>query len=49
MKEVLIKKITSRKFWALLSGVATCSLVLFGTEESQIVKITALIGSIGSV
>jgi hypothetical protein len=39
------QKLSSRKFWALIAGVATSSLVLFGTDEETITKIVALIGA----
>jgi len=42
-------KLGSRKFWALLAGVATSALVLFGTDADTITKVAALIGAVGSV
>ncbi|NGQ94992.1 hypothetical protein G3578_07310 [Brevibacillus sp. SYP-B805] len=41
-------KLASRKFWALLAGVATSSMVLFGTDAGTATKVVALIGSVGS-
>ncbi|MBR8661114.1 MULTISPECIES: hypothetical protein [Brevibacillus] len=41
-------KLGSRKFWALIAGVATSALVLFGTDADTITKVVALIGAIGS-
>jgi len=43
------KKLSSRKFWALVAGVATSALVLAGAGEDTIVKITGLITSVGAV
>ncbi|WP_028988015.1 hypothetical protein [Thermicanus aegyptius] len=43
------RKLGSRKFWALLAGVATSILVLFGASEDTITKVVALIGAVGSV
>ncbi|MED1851813.1 hypothetical protein P4V33_09125 [Brevibacillus borstelensis] len=43
------KKLSSRKFWALIAGVATCTMVLFGTDSDTTEKVVALIGSIGAV
>lgn len=41
-------KLGSRKFWALATGVATSTLVLFGTDADTITKVVALVGAIGS-
>lgn len=43
------RKLGSRKFWALVAGVATSVLVLVGAGEDTAVKITGLITTIGSV
>lgn len=43
------RKLASRKFWALVAGVATSVLVLFGAGEEVAVKITGLITAVGSV
>lgn len=43
------RKLGSRKFWALLAGVVTSVLVLAGAGEDTIVKVTALITSVGAV
>lgn len=42
-------KLASRKFWALVAGVATSAMVLFETDVDTATKVTALIGAIGSV
>lgn len=43
------QKLGSRKFWALVAGVATSVLVLVGAGEDAAVKITGLITAVGSV
>jgi len=48
-KQDLIRKLSSRKFWALIAGLATSVLVLANAGEDTIVKVTGLIGAIGSV
>jgi hypothetical protein len=42
------KKLSSRKFWALVATFAASMLVLFGVGEADITKITALITAAGS-
>ncbi|MUT67816.1 hypothetical protein [Paenibacillus sp. NEAU-GSW1] len=43
------RKLASRKFWALVSAVATSVIVLVGAGEEAAVKITGLISAVGSV
>lgn len=43
------RKLGSRKFWALVAGVATSVLVLSGAGEDTAVKITGVIAAVGSV
>lgn len=43
------RKLSSRKFWALVAGVATSAMVLFGLETGEIEKVVALITALGSV
>jgi len=43
------RKLSSRKFWALVAAVATSVLVLVGAGEETAVKITGLITAVGSV
>ena len=43
------RKLASRKFWALVAGVATSIIVLLGAGEDAAVKITGLITAVGSV
>lgn len=41
-------KLGSRKFWALIAGVAVSVLVLIGAGEDTTVKVVALITAVGS-
>mgnify|MGYP001408409708 CR=1 FL=1 len=43
------RKLGSRKFWALVAGVATSVIVLAGAGEEAAVKITGLITAVGAV
>lgn len=43
------RKLSSRKFWALVAGVATSVMVLAGAGEDTTTKVVGLIGAIGSV
>jgi hypothetical protein len=45
------KKVASRKFWALLAGLATSALTVFGySSDSEVtLKIVGLIGAFGSI
>lgn len=43
------RKLSSRKFWALLAGLATSGLVLFNVPENTIAQVAAVIGAFGSV
>ena len=45
----MIKKLGSRKFWALVATFVTSLLVIFGVGEADITKITAIITSAGAV
>jgi hypothetical protein len=47
--KVLLSKISSRKFWALVAGVATSILVIFKAPDTVILQVAGLIGAIGSV
>ncbi|MDP4096882.1 hypothetical protein OIN60_08870 [Paenibacillus sp. P96] len=44
------RKLASRKFWALLAGLVTAGLALFGysSDSDVTVKIVGLIGAFGS-
>jgi hypothetical protein len=48
MKEMLWRKLLSRKFWALLSALVVCLLTVAGAEKGDIERVVALIGAFGS-
>ena len=39
------QKLTSRKFWAAITGFATSIMIVFGVDELAIEQVVALIGS----
>lgn len=41
------RKLSSRKFWTMLSGEVVSLLTLFNASEGTILQITAVIGSLG--
>lgn len=43
------RKLASRKFWALLAGMATSALVLINVPDNKIAEVAAVIGAFGSV
>ncbi len=49
MKIDWAKKLSSRKFWALLAGLATSVLVLAKVPENTIVQVSVVIGTFGSI
>ena len=49
MKEDIIRKLTSRKFWAAVVGFVTGLLIYFGKSEAETAQIAALIMSGASV
>ena len=42
-------KITSRKFWVALAGLATSVMAFMQCDSNTIVQVTAIIGALGSV
>ncbi|WP_438447404.1 hypothetical protein [Gorillibacterium sp. sgz5001074] len=44
-----LKKLASRKFWALVASLVTANMILFGYAEADIVKVTAVITQFGAV
>jgi len=42
-------KITSRKFWLALAGLATSVMAFMQCDSNAIVQVTAIIGALGSV
>ena len=47
-KEDFIRKISSRKFWAMFMGQITAILTAFNAGENVILKVTAAVTSIGA-
>lgn len=45
----LKRKLSSRKFWALLGGFIGSMLVVFNVSDNDIAQITAVITAFGSV
>lgn len=48
-KEVLIRKISSRKFWSLVAGLVVAILVLMNAGDDTITKVSALVTALGSI
>ena len=48
-KENIIRKLTSRKFWAAIAGFVTGLLIYLGRDENETSQIAALIMSGASV
>ena len=42
-KEKIIRKLTSRKFWAALIGFVTQLMIAYGCTESQVAQVSAVI------
>lgn len=49
MKINWAKKLSSRKFWALVAGLATSSMVLGSVPDNTVTQVVAVIGAFGSV
>ncbi len=47
--DVFAIKITSRKFWVALGGLATSIMAFMQCDSNTIVQVTAIIGALGSV
>lgn len=43
------RKLSSRKFWALLAGLATATGVILKVPENTTAQVVAVIGAFGSV
>lgn len=43
------QKLSSRKFWAMVAGVALCVCVIFGVEDITAQQIIALITAVGTL
>lgn len=48
-KEDLIRKLTSRKFWAAVVAFVSALLVAFNVSEASITQVTAIIMAFGSL
>lgn len=48
-KEMIIRKLTSRKFWAAIIGFVTGLMIYLGKSEAETAQIGALIMSAASV
>jgi flagellum-specific peptidoglycan hydrolase FlgJ len=48
MKEMLIRKLSSRKFWALIAALAAACLLAFGADADRIEKIVGIISAISA-
>ena len=48
-KEDWIRKISSRKFWAMLAALVVCICAFFAMPDADVARITALIGAFGDL
>ena len=48
-KTELFRKLSSRKFWALLAGFIGSMLVVFNVGDNDIAQVTAVVTAFGSV
>lgn len=48
-KKDFLRKISSRKFWAMVAGFVSSILVIFNVGDNQIAQITAIITAFGSI
>lgn len=47
-KDDIIRKLSSRKFWALLAALATSLLTAGGAGDSVTLQVTGVIGAVGA-
>ena len=45
----ILKKLTSRKFWAMIAAVVVSVLAMLNYSEDSLVQVTSLITSLGAV
>lgn len=45
----MLKKLTSRKFWAMIAAVVVSVLAMLNYSEDSLVQVTSLITSLGAV
>ncbi|MCP3807112.1 hypothetical protein MLD56_16185 [Paenibacillus peoriae] len=43
------RKLSSRKFWALLAALLTSLLTAFGASNDTVIQVTGVIGAFGAV
>ncbi|MGN9169516.1 hypothetical protein D1872_78620 [compost metagenome] len=43
------RKLSSRKFWALLAALITSLLTAFGASNDTVIQVTGVIGAFGAV
>ncbi|UMY55380.1 MULTISPECIES: hypothetical protein [Paenibacillus] len=43
------RKLSSRKFWALLAALITSLLTVFGANNDTVIQVTGVIGTFGAV
>lgn len=48
-KEEWIRKLSSRKFWAMLAALIVCICAFFAMPDADVARITALIGAFGDL
>ena len=44
-----IRKLSSRKFWAMLAALVVCICAFFAMPDADVARITALIGAFGDL
>lgn len=49
MKNLLVSKLSSRKFWALLASLVVAIITMFNCDENTAVQVTSLLTTFGSV
>lgn len=49
MKETILRKLTSRKFWAALIGFVTAILLAFNADSMTVEQVTAVLGALATL
>lgn len=47
-KDDILRKLSSRKFWALLAALATSVLTASGAGDNTVLHVTGVIGAVGA-
>lgn len=47
-KDDIIRKLSSRKFWALLAALATSIFTAAGAGDNMVLHVTGIIGAVGA-